>query len=163
MLLTFLHSVVHYIPSENTVNNQDVDYPDIAPALSFLASHIMLHSLIITRLQFMLSNILQVQMNMQYLSILQLYYNSILSHIITIRTHTQKQRGLPRKNSTNSQPSAMPTGVVNYIAQLDKELLFNCSKFALNMVFSSATLEAQLHGNQSVKIKHPSVPMNTKS
>ena len=77
--------------------------------------------------------------------------------------HTQKLQLLLRQNSTNSQPSATPTGVVNLVVKSKKALLLDCINFALSIFFSSAALAAQLHLNQSVKIKQPSVTVNPKS
>ena len=85
----------------------------------------------------MLSNILQVQINMVYLSTqipIQQYKHSIISHIITIRRPTQKQWCLPHQNATNSQHHATPTGVANSVVQSKKALLLNCSNFALSLV-----------------------------
>ena len=114
----------------------------------------------------MLSNISPLQMNTAYPSTrspLQQYKHLTISHIITIKRHTQKQWCLPRQNATKSQPPATPTRVVNLVMRLKKALLLNCSNFALSLVFSYAALAAQLYGNQSVKIKQPSVPVNPKS
>ena len=100
----------------------------------FLPHTAMLHTLSITRPRFMLSNILQVQMNMAYLSTQippQQYKYSIIFRIIMIRRYTLKRRRLPRKNTTNSQPSVTPVEVVNSVLHLKKVLLLNCSNFSL--------------------------------
>ena len=79
----------------------------------------------------MLSNILQVQMHMTYLSTQitpQQYKPSTISHIITIRRHTKKRQRLPHKNATNSQPSEIPARVVNLVVQSNKALLFELFK-----------------------------------
>ena len=126
----------------------------------------MLHILNITRPQFILSNILQVQINMIYLftpSPPQQYKPSDISHIIIISRHAQNQQRLPHQNSTNSRTSVMPAGVVNLVVQSKKAILLNCSNSALSLVFSSADLEDQLNGNPSVKTKQPSVPVKLKS
>ena len=111
----------------------------------------MLHILNITRSQFMLSNNLQVKMNMKYLStpsLPQQYKPSNISHIILIRRHTQKQQRLPHQNATNSRPSAMPDGVFDLVVQSKKGILLNCSNSSVSLVFSSVAMEDHLHVNK---------------
>ena len=105
-------------------------------------------------------------MNMEYLSTKinpQQYKRSTISHITTIRRHAQKQKRLTHQKATNSQTSATTSEVVNLVVQYKKALLLNCSNFSLSLVFSSAALVTQLHGNKFVKIKHSSVPVKPKS
>ena len=66
---------------------------EILPALTVLTLTAILHILNNTRLQLMLLNILQVQMNIAYFYTqihLQEYKHSIIYHIIMIMRHTQK-------------------------------------------------------------------------
>ena len=114
----------------------------------------------------MLSNISQVQMNTAYPPThinLQQYMHSTISQIITVKRHKQKQNSLPHQNATNLQSSEPPTGVVSLVMRLKKALLSNCSNLALSPVLSYASLVDQLHRNQPIKIKQPSVAMKPKS
>ena len=95
----------------------------------------MLQILNITRPQFTPSNISRVRMNAAYPSTqspLQKYKHLTISHIITIKSHTQKWRRLLHQNATNSQPSVTPNINVNFLVRSKKVLLWNCSNFALS-------------------------------
>ena len=125
----------------------------------------MLHILIITRPQFMLSYILQEQINISYLSTpipSQQYKPSTISHVITIRRHIQKRCCLLCHNSTNSHPYVIPAAVENSVFQSKNSFLLNCSNSVVSLVLSSAVLAVHFHGNSSIKTKNSSVPVKPK-
>ena len=71
--------------------------------------------------------------------------------IIVIKRPTQKEHLLPLHNSTNSRPSATPTGLVNLVVHLKTAILSNCLNSALYQFFSPYCME--IHPPKSYIIK----------